>query len=162
METARGDGVLHAYTVIEVPQGHSALLRLLAQADREFLARYPELKGQRRDPLLPGIRFFLACRGTVAAGCCALQEGGVPSARRSYELKRMFVLPEARGTGAADALMISIETVALTVGAQLLCLETGLRQPEAIHVAHRHGYTHIAPYPPYLEDPFAQCFAKNL
>jgi putative acetyltransferase len=148
--------------VIEIARQHPPLLELLAAADREFIARYPELRGRRRGPLLPGIRFFLAHRGIAAVGCCALQQGLTTSVGRSYEVKRLFVIPEARGTGIVDALLISIEIIAITNGAQWLFFETGVRQPEAIHAVLRHGYCPINAYPPYHDDPFAQCFAKQL
>ena len=131
---------------------------LLVQADQEFVKRYPELDGQRRGPLLPGIRFLLARLGAATVGCCALQKGGDPFTKDTYEVKRLFVIPGARGSGAADALMISIESLASEIGAKLLCFETGTRQPEAIHVVLRHGYTPVKPYSPYYDDPFARCF----
>jgi len=136
------------------------LLALLHQADLEFATRYPELLGQRRGPVLDDARFFLSRNQNVAVGCCALQEGGAPAVAGCYELKRMFVAPQARGTGAADALMRFAETLAIHIGARMLCLETGARQPEAARLVERHGYVRIAPYPPYLDDPFARCYGK--
>ncbi len=77
-------------------------------------------------------------------------------------MKRLFVIPGTRGTGVADALLLSIESLAATNGCKKLCFETGTRQPEAIHVALRHGYIRIKPYPPYPGDPLALCFAKTI
>jgi putative acetyltransferase len=138
------------------------LLALLAQADAEFVTRYPELNGQRRGPVLGDARFLVARSDGVAVGCVALQEGGEPAGAGCYELKRMFVVPQARGTGAADVLMRHAEMLAIRIGAQMLCLETGERQPEAARLVERHGYARIAPYPPYLDDPFARCYGKHV
>ena len=81
---------------------------------------------------------------------------------RSFEVKRFYVTEQCRGAGVADALMSGIGHLARSAGCSLLCFETGTRQPEAIHVALRHGYLRIMPYPPYADDPFALCFAKAL
>lgn len=153
---------LRPFDVVQCASQDPALLELLRRADLEFVTRYPELRGQRRGPLLPDIRFLVAQSGAVAAGCCALQAGGSTLVRRPYELKRLFVIPEARGTGVIDALLNAAEGLAVELGAELLCLETGERQPAAMRVALRHGYAPIPPYPPYLDDPFARCFAKRI
>lgn len=150
------------YDVTERSFQDSDVLKLLAETDQEFVRRYPELKGQRRGPLLPDIRILIAYQSAVPVGCCALQVGGEPSIRGSFEVKRLYVVRECRGTGVTDALMSAIEDLAGSIGAKLLCFETGTRQPEAAHVVLRRGYAHIRPYPPYPEDPFAICFAKPL
>jgi putative acetyltransferase len=154
-------GMLDSY-VVESSFEDSALLALLAQADSEFARRYPERNGQRRGPLLPGIRFFVAYRDSISLGCCGLQESDDASAEDCYEVKRLFVVPEARGTGVVDALMQAIESVAVEKGGRRLRFETGERQPEAIHVALRHGYKRIKLYQPYTDDALAQCFAKTI
>lgn len=157
-----GDGIVQECYVRECSRQDPALVRLLALSDREFIRRYPERKGQRLGPLLPGIKFLVAYRGTTSVGCCGLQRPVQPSVEDCYEVKRLFVIPEARGTGVADALMLSIESLAAKNGGKRLCFETGTRQPEAIHVVLRHGYTRIRPYPPYPDDPLALCFAKTV
>jgi hypothetical protein len=153
---------LCGFDIYECTPEDPVLSELLYQADCEFNKRYPESGGQRRGPLLPGIRFIVVRHGNVAVGCCALQKGGEFSANGAYEVKRLFVIPEARSTGAVNVLMRAIESLAVSIDAKLLLFETGTRQPESISVAVRHGYRLIPPYPPYLDDPFAQCFAKKI
>lgn len=142
------------------PIGNVELLELLECADKEFLKRYPELDGRRRGQLSPDARFVTARRNGTARGCCALQQGGEPTVRNGYEVKRLYVRPGDRGTGAVDALMQAIENLATHLSASSIYFETGIRQPEAIRVVLRHGYKLVEPYPPYLDDPFARCYAK--
>jgi putative acetyltransferase len=153
---------LDAFDISECTVQDPALTELLHQANLEFNRRYPESNGQRRGPLLPDIRFLIARRAGVAVGCCALQKGGELSVDGAYEAKRLFVVPAARGSGAASALMNAVETLAASIGAEILLAETGTRQPEVIRILVRLGYVQIAPYPPYLDDPLAQCFCKNI
>ncbi|WP_172300216.1 GNAT family N-acetyltransferase [Pseudoruegeria sp. HB172150] len=92
----------------------------------------------------PGIRFFTATRDGRTLGCAAL------ALRDDYgEIKSMFVAPEARGTGAADALMQALEAEARANTLPLLRLETG----DSLHAAHRlyarHGFTECGPFGDY-------------
>lgn len=88
------------------------------------------------DLCAPHIRFFTARRGDTVIGTAAL------AIKDGYgELKSMFVSEEARGTGAADALMRQLEDEAIAENLQMLKLETG----NVLHAAHklyfRHGFT---------------------
>jgi GNAT superfamily N-acetyltransferase len=78
------------------------------------------------------------------------------------EIKRMFVSPDARGTGAADALMAGLEAAARESGASRVILHTGDRQLAAIRTYERHGYTPIPVYEPYVGMSESLCFEKVL
>ncbi|MCL3819764.1 GNAT family N-acetyltransferase [Aeromicrobium wangtongii] len=78
------------------------------------------------------------------------------------EIKRMYVRPEARGQGGADALMAALEDEARAAGARRLILHTGDRQDAAIRTYQRHGYTPIEVYEPYVGMPASLCFEKLL
>ena len=78
----------------------------------------------------------------------------------SLEVKRVYVAPAARGTGVSRLLMAELERIAAERGARRLILQTGDRQPEAVTLYERIGYTRIPIYPPYLEISFSQCFEK--
>lgn len=80
----------------------------------------------------------------------------------ALEVKRVFVIPGARGTGVSRLLMAELERIAADLGAERLILQTGDRQPEAVVLYERIGYTRIPIYPPYLEISFSQCFEKPL
>ena len=78
------------------------------------------------------------------------------------EIKRMFVAPEARGLGAASAMMHALEDAARAVGAARVVLHTGDRQLAAVRTYQRHGYTPIPVYEPYVGMPASLCFEKVL
>ena len=58
--------------------------------------------------------------------------------------------------------MAELERIAAERGAQRLILQTGDRQPEAVTLYERIGYTRIPIYAPYLEISFSQCFEKPI
>ncbi|MFO6451620.1 MULTISPECIES: GNAT family N-acetyltransferase [unclassified Aeromicrobium] len=81
--------------------------------------------------------------------------------RDLVEIKRMFLLPETRGTGLAARLLAAIEDRAREVTDRVV-LHTGERQRAAIALYARSGYEPIDIYPPYDQVPESLCFAKRL
>jgi GNAT superfamily N-acetyltransferase len=76
------------------------------------------------------------------------------------ELKRMYVVPEARGTGAGRELLAALEDKARELGYAIARLDTGPRQPEAEAWYRRAGYEPIANF---NANPVASFFGeKNL
>jgi putative acetyltransferase len=94
------------------------------------------------------VRFFVAWRDGVAVGC-----GGVALFADFAELKRMYVRPAARGSGAADALIAQLEGEAAAAGLRVVRLETGPVQRAAIAFYRRHGYRECAAFEPYASMP---------
>ncbi|MEU8385480.1 GNAT family N-acetyltransferase [Streptosporangium sp. NPDC048865] len=78
------------------------------------------------------------------------------------ELKRMFVAPSHRGTRVARALLAAAEDAARALGASRVVLQTGPRQPDAVRMYEREGYTPIPLFPPYDRLPGSLCFEKPL
>lgn len=73
--------------------------------------------------------------------CC----GGVKRLdERTCEIKRMFVLPEARGQGVARALLGALEDRARALGYTVARLDTGPRQLHAERFYRGAGYAEIA------------------
>ena len=81
--------------------------------------------------------------------------------RELVEIKRMFVVPEERGTALAAALLAHVEQCAARVTDRVV-LHTGERQRAAIELYRRSGYRPIEVYPPYDQVPESRCFAKRL
>ena len=82
-----------------------------------------------------GVFFVVARRDGEAVACGGLQE------YPGYgELKRFYVSPDARGTGAAGAVMHAIEAEARRRGLIVLRLETGKFLVAAIRFYGRHGF----------------------
>jgi GNAT superfamily N-acetyltransferase len=142
--------------ITPVEPGDERLRKLIAELDRELWGRYnDEAIGPM--PIAPDVDFVLACRGTTPIGCAATQPKG-----EDFELKRMYVAPAARGTGVAPLLVDATVDIATRRGGKRLILETGIRQPEAIRLYEKCGFTKIPNFPPYDQDPLSVCYAKDL
>ena len=80
----------------------------------------------------------------------------------TIEVKRMFVLPGHRGKSLASKVLNELEHWAKELNYSSSVLETGLRQPEAIALYKKNGYTIIPNYPPYESMENSVCFHKLL
>jgi GNAT superfamily N-acetyltransferase len=78
------------------------------------------------------------------------------------ELKRMYVVPEARGLGLARRILAALEADARAAGRTRMVLETGDMQPEAIALYRSSGYEPCAKFGYYREYESSRCFAKPL
>jgi GNAT superfamily N-acetyltransferase len=78
------------------------------------------------------------------------------------EVKRMYVVPEARGRGLSRAMLAALEQRAKDLGATRVVLETGRRQPEAIRLYETSGYEPIDGFGHYRCAPLSLSFAKTL
>lgn len=96
----------------------------------------------------PHIRFFLARRDGVTVGC-----GGVAVFDDFAEVKRMYVRPQARGQGVADAIMAKLIDVARNAGLSVLRLETGIRSFPALAFYRRSGFRDCPAFTPYSSLP---------
>jgi GNAT superfamily N-acetyltransferase len=76
------------------------------------------------------------------------------------EIKRMYVQPDARGSGVADALLAAVEQRAQEEGVPRVVIHTGDRQLAALRFYDRHGYTPIDVFPPYEAVTYSRCFEK--
>ena len=98
--------------------------------------------------IVEGVSFFLLRADGVPAGC-----GGIQLYDTAYgELKRMYVRPQFRGRGFAKLVLNRLVDHARTHGADLLRLETGIHQAEAIGLYERMGFYPIPPFGSYKED----------
>jgi len=81
-------------------------------------------------------------------GCGALR----PLEPGAAELKRMYVVPPARGRGVSRLLLSGLESEAAARGWTTLRLETGNRQPAAVGLYTSVGYRPIGAFGHYLDD----------
>jgi GNAT superfamily N-acetyltransferase len=148
-------------TVSSAPADDQELLRLINAMTAEVVSLYELEPAAHPAALGPDARYLLARLDGQGVGCCAVrpvQDG----TEVTWELKRMFVTPAARGAGVAWGLLERAEEVVRGLGGERMRLETGVRQPVAIRLYERAGYRATANYPPYEEDPVARCYAKSL
>ena len=82
----------------------------------------------------------------VAGGALKRLEPGVA------EIKRMYVLPEARRRGHARRLLAALENTARVLGYERVRLDTGARQPHARALYDSAGFQ---PIPDYNDNPKA-------
>ncbi|KZE90574.1 GNAT family N-acetyltransferase [Microbacterium sp. TNHR37B] len=78
------------------------------------------------------------------------------------EIKRMYTVPSARGTGVATAVLRALEREARGLGARRLVLETGTAQPDAIRFYQREGYQPIPLFGSYAGSDNSVCFGRRL
>lgn len=74
------------------------------------------------------------------------------------EIKKMYVVPQARGQGVARALLAALEEHARGLGYRVARLDTGPRQPDAQHLYRSAGYVEIGNF---NDNPVATFFAEK-
>jgi GNAT superfamily N-acetyltransferase len=87
----------------------------------------------------PGGIFLLGWRDGVAVCCGGLKR--LPDS--ACEIKRMYVVPEARQQGVARALLGALEDAARGLGYSVARLDTGPKQPHAQAMYEKAGYRRI-------------------
>lgn len=92
----------------------------------------------------------------VPIGCGAIKQFDDLTA----EVKRMFVSADYRGKGFATRVLDALESWALELGYKALILETGFKQPEAIALYKKIGFSVIPNYGQYIGIDKSVCFQK--
>ena len=142
--------------------------RLVAEVQAEYVVRYG---GPDDSPLEEGVfdpprgAFFLGYENgvPVAMGGWRLRSDVLPFGGRSAaEVKRMYVAPVARRRGHARTVLAHLEATARDAGADVMVLETGTAQPEAIRMYLEAGYEPIDKFGHYAWSPKSRCFGKRL
>jgi GNAT superfamily N-acetyltransferase len=77
---------------------------------------------------------------------------------QTAEIKRMYVVPEARSRGLARSLLSALEEEARRLGYRSARLDTGPRQPHARALYESAGYAAI---PAYNRNPFADYWGEK-
>jgi len=79
----------------------------------------------------------------------------------SVEIKRMYVANPQRRKGVAQEILAELEQWAAELGFEKCVLETGTKQPEAIALYQKLGYTIIPNYGQYAGVENSVCMQKN-
>jgi GNAT superfamily N-acetyltransferase len=128
--------------------------RLTGEQQAEVRARYDGKGEPGTPPSAADVSLVLVARDDdgTALGCGVLRvlADGVA------EVKRMYVVPTARGRGVGRTLLADLEDAARDLGWTTLRLETGPRQPEAVALYMRAGYRPIAAFGSYVDAPDAE------
>ena len=137
------------------------VIELIAELDAYQDTLYPpesrhalDLASLRQSNVLLAVARDADARA-VACGAAVLHSG-------FGEIKRMYVHPRARGRGVARAMLAMLEAGAVWRDCDLLRLETGPRQPEAIALYAACGYVTRGPFADYRDDPLSVFMEKRI
>lgn len=128
----------------EVVPYRESLRDHFARLNRQWIEHYFQLEGADRasfaDPystfVASGGEVFFALQGGQVQGTCALRK----ESEDRYELCKMAVAPEARGSGLGDALMHAVIRFAREKGARQVYLVSNTRLAPAIGLYRKHGF----------------------
>ncbi|SCK10030.1 GNAT family N-acetyltransferase [Streptomyces sp. WMMB 322] len=153
-----------------VPYDHPDAMKLNDAVQLEYAERYGD--GGDITPLDPAM--FEPPKGLYLI---AYEDDGRPVATGGWrtqnrndegyadgdaEIKRMYVVPEARGRGLARLVLAALEDDARAAGRTRMVLETGTEQPEAIGLYSSSGYGLTEKFGLYRFEPASRCYAKPL
>jgi GNAT superfamily N-acetyltransferase len=102
--------------------------------------------------------FWVATVGGEAIGSVAL----TPLEAGAAELDVMYVDPEHRGVGVAQALLAAVLAHARDAGVSVIRLRAGEPQPEALRFYGAAGFLPIESFGKWVGDDTARCFELHL
>ena len=135
--------------------------QLLAELDAYLLELPYKAESRHAFPIEKLLReqvaFFVTRYDGHPAGC-----GGLKLYPDYGEVKRMFVRPSHRGLGLGKAMLDHLASLTRQQGIDVLRLETGIYQIEAIGLYERYGFDRRTPFSEYKVDPMSLYFEKAL
>lgn len=136
-------------------------LALIGLLDQDLWRRYPETQQffQGFNKIKLDAKAVVAYDNGKPAGCGCFRAAGNGHVA---EMKRMYVIEEARGRGIARQVLYELEVWAKESGKQQAILETGFKQPEALALYTKSGYQQIDRYEPYIDREDSLCMGKKL
>lgn len=137
------------------------IVALLQAADDWYATLYPAESNHLLDVAAlqrPDTAFFVMREGDGAL----LGFGAVVTRGGYAEIKRMYLVPAARGRKLGRRILEGLEAHAAENGQSCLRLETGIHQPEAIGLYRAAGYREIGPFGSYGPDPLSLFMEKRL
>jgi ribosomal protein S18 acetylase RimI-like enzyme len=150
-----------------VGYGHADAMRLIEDVQAEYVIRYGGPDETPLDRLMfepPSGSFFVGYVDgePVATGAWRRTSVEAFGTTSSAEIKRMYVAPTARRRGYARIVLAHLEETARQAGAEVMVLETGAAQPEAIAMYEAAGYSLIEKFGHFTWSPLQRCFGKPL
>jgi putative acetyltransferase len=145
---------------LESPDSTDAV-ELIAELEAHLDPLYPteSRHGYSVEKLLrQGVSFFVIRENGVPIGC-----GGVQFFGSDYgEIKRMYIRPQFRGLGFARLMLDHLSEYTRSNGINVLRLETGIHQHDAIALYERAGFRSIPPFGQYKPDPLSKFYEKQI
>lgn len=164
-----GRSAVAGLRLIEASYDHPDAVALTTAAQAYYVALY----GGAGDtnPLAaaefapPSGRFLIGYAGpaAVAVGGWRFFAGVAPlAAQRPAEIRRMFVVDRLRGHGVGRWMLAALEASAVAAGVDVLVLETGSPQIEAVGLYRAAGYVDVPPFGYWADAPLAVHLGKRL
>jgi GNAT superfamily N-acetyltransferase len=159
------------FTVVARRYTDPDVQRLVGQVQEEYVARYGGPDAAAVDPTEfdPPEGLFLVGlldgRPVATGGWRRLADGpnsGGPDSGCAVEIKRMYVVSDARGRGLARRMLAELESRAAAAGYARVLLNTGPEQPEAVALYESSGYEPVPGFGHYACHPRALFFGKTL
>jgi GNAT superfamily N-acetyltransferase len=141
---------------------------LIAQVQQEYTVMYGGPDETPLDPAMfdpPSGAFFVGYLDGVPVAMGGWRFRSDVTAfgrRRTVEIKRMYVAADARRTGLARRVLAHLEDTARQAGADLMVLETGTSQPEAIALYTSSDYAPVEGFGHYVWSPKSRYYGKPL
>lgn len=147
---------------------HTDVGVLVGEVQAEYVVRYGGPDETPLDPSVfdaPGGAFFVGylAGDPVAMGGWRFRDDVRPFERSAVtEIKRMYVAPRARRRGLARQVLAYLEVTAREAGSEVMVLETGIEQPEAIALYTGAGYEPVAAFGHYAASPKSRHLGRVL
>lgn len=155
-----------------LPNSTSAIeVRLASLQDKHII----DLSARQRDEILltdPDLgpftadipTFIILVRGGEAIACGGLRLVDEDADGSVAEIKRVYVVPEARGqaNGISDFLLKQLELHAVELGWKTLRLQTNRNMFAANRLYERHGYGIVPNYGEYVDSPTTVSYEKAI
>jgi putative acetyltransferase len=137
------------FSITQESPDQAEIYPLIQALDQALDAQYEGFCNYRLDVsalLSPQIRFFVAreqgSRKVLGIGAVRFNEGFA-------EVKRMYSIPEARGSGVGEAILVKILDAIRSEGETVARLETGDKLVAAVGLYKKYGFTHIPAFGEY-------------
>ncbi len=146
---------------------HPDALLLVEAVQEEYVARYG---GRDESPIDPADfedprgQFFVGYLDGVPVATGAWRRSTVEAlgAGLTAEIKRMYVVPSAQRRGHARRMLAHLEATAAVAGIEVLVLETGIAQPEAIALYLSSGYQPVPGFGHYRDSELSRTFGRRI
>lgn len=148
-------------TIREVPWANPVGADLRAAQQSELDARFGSIDHDPSPPTAEDTTVFLIAYEKSSGqplGCGGLRRLSDGTA----EIKRIYVLPYARGSGVATAILTALEYRARAAGYEVITAEAGSAQPDGRRFYQHGGYTEVPNFGPYAGRDDSLCFAKRI
>jgi GNAT superfamily N-acetyltransferase len=146
----------------EEPYDGPTARELINEVQQEYVSRYGGPDGAAVDAAEfapPNGRFLIGYLDGRAVAMGGLRRVDADSA----EIKRMYVVPDARGRGLSRLVLARLEELARAgLGVNRVILETGSLQPEAVALYESSGYERIENFGHYRCEPLSLSYGKTL